>query len=136
FAEARQLAEQALELLPPDAAGLVAAQVVHGWALVGLGATAAATGPLRAAVRRCTASGDGALLASAQLALGRALRRQGDSRAADDHLAQTLALATEHGLPRLRRAALRELCTLHSELDDAGSALPYLQAYIADELDR
>jgi diguanylate cyclase (GGDEF)-like protein len=36
----------------------------------------------------------------------------------------------------LRRAALRELCTLHSELDDAGRALPYLQAYIADELDR
>jgi diguanylate cyclase (GGDEF)-like protein len=136
FAEGRQLAEQALRLLPPDAPGLVAAQVVHGWALVGLGETAAATGPLRAAVRRCSATGDRALLASAQLALGRALRRQGDSRAADDHLAQTLALASEHGLPRLRRAALRELCTLHSELDDAGRALPYLQAYIADELDR
>jgi diguanylate cyclase (GGDEF)-like protein len=36
----------------------------------------------------------------------------------------------------VRRAALRELCTLHSELDDAGRALPYLQAYISDELDR
>ena len=33
-------------------------------------------------------------------------------------------------------AALRELCTLHAELDDAGRALPYLQAYLADELDR
>jgi diguanylate cyclase (GGDEF)-like protein len=136
FTEARRLAEQALRLLPPDAPGLLDAQVVHGWALVGLGESAAAAGPLRAAVRRCSASGDRALLASAQLALGRALRRQGDSRGADDHLTQTLELATEHGLPRLRRAALRELCTLHSELDDAGRALPYLQAYVADELDR
>src|SRR3712207_8316475 len=36
----------------------------------------------------------------------------------------------------MRRAALRELCTLHAELDDAGRALPYLQSYLADELDR
>src|SRR3712207_5671170 len=36
----------------------------------------------------------------------------------------------------MRRAALRELCTLHAELDDAARALPYLQAYLADELDR
>ena len=78
FAEARRLAEQALELLPPDAPGLVAAQVVHGWALVGLGEHAAATGPLRAAVRITSATADRAQLASAQLALGRALRRQGD----------------------------------------------------------
>jgi diguanylate cyclase (GGDEF)-like protein len=28
------------------------------------------------------------------------------------------------------------LCTLHAELDDAGRALPYLQAYLNDELDR
>ena len=57
-------------------------------------------------------------------------------KAADEHLVAALDLATEHGLPRLRRAALRELCTLHAELDDAGRALPYLQAYLADELDR
>ena len=56
--------------------------------------------------------------------------------AADEHLVSALTLATEHGLPRLRRAALRELCTLHAELDDAGRALPYLQAYLSDELDR
>ncbi len=136
FAEARALAEQALAQLPPDAEGVVAAQVVHGWALVGLGEHAAATGPLRAAVRTSSARGDRALLASALLALGRALRRQGDGRGADQQLAKALALATEHGLPRLRRAALRELCTLHAELDDAGRALPYLQAYLADELDR
>jgi diguanylate cyclase (GGDEF)-like protein len=136
FAEARRMAERALELLPPEEPGVVAAQVVHGWALVGLGEHGAATGPLRAAVRITSAAADRALLSSAQLALGRALRRQGDGRGADEHLTQALALSTEHGLPRVRRAALRELCTLHSELDDAGRALPYLQAYIADELDR
>jgi diguanylate cyclase (GGDEF)-like protein len=136
FTESRRLAEQALAQLPPDADGLVAAQVVHGAALVGLGEHAAATGPLRAAVRIASATGDRALLASALLALGRALRRQGDGRGADEQLAKALSLATEHGLPRLRRSALRELCTLHAELDDAGRALPYLQAYLADELDR
>ncbi|MGY1604015.1 diguanylate cyclase domain-containing protein [Geodermatophilus sp. SYSU D00815] len=136
FAEARRMAERALELLPPEEPGVVAAQVVHGWALVGLGEQAAATGPLRAAVRITSARADRALLSSAQLALGRALRRQGDGRGADEHLTQALGLATEHGLPRVRRAVLRELCTLHSELDDAGRALPYLQAYISDELDR
>src|SRR3954454_23445368 len=136
FAEARRMAERALELLPPEEPGVVAAQVVHGWALVGLGEHAAATGSLRAAVRIPSATADRALLSSAQLALGRALRRQGDGRGADEHLTQALALATEHGLPRVRRAALRELCTLHSELNDAGRALPYLQAYTADELDR
>ena len=137
FAEARRLAEDALALLPPEAGeAVVAAQVVHGWALVGLGEHAAAAGPLRAAVRITSATGDRALLAAALLALGRALRRQGDGGGADDQLAKALALATEHGLPRLRRAALRELCTLHAELDDAGRALPYLQAYLADELDR
>ncbi|SEP28356.1 diguanylate cyclase domain-containing protein [Trujillonella endophytica] len=137
FAEARRLAEDALALLPPEAAdAVVAAQVVHGWALVGLGEHAAAAGPLRAAVRITSATGDRALLAAALLALGRALRRQGDGGGADEQLAKALALATEHGLPRLRRAALRELCTLHAELDDAGRALPYLQAYLADELDR
>ncbi len=137
FAEARRLAEDALALLPPEAGeAVVTAQVVHGWALVGLGEHAAAAGPLRAAVRITSATGDRALLAAALLALGRALRRQGDGRGADDQLAKALALSTEHGLPRLRRAALRELCTLHAELDDAGRALPYLQAYLADELDR
>ncbi|SFF64987.1 diguanylate cyclase domain-containing protein [Blastococcus tunisiensis] len=136
FAEARLLAEKALELLPPDSPGLVPAQVVHGWALVGLGEHAAAVGPLRAAVRVTSATADRAQLASAQLALGRALRRQGDVSEADEHLVSALSLATEHGLPRLRRAALRELCTLHAELDDAGRALPYLQAYLSDELDR
>ncbi|WP_245743767.1 diguanylate cyclase domain-containing protein [Geodermatophilus poikilotrophus] len=136
FAEARTLAEQALTLLPPESAeAVVAAQVVHGWALVGLGEHAAAAGPLRAAVHATTA-GDRAVHAAALLALGRALRRQGNGRDADEQLAQALATATEHGLPRLRRAALRELCTLHAELDDAGRALPYLQAYLADELDR
>ena len=136
FAEARQLAERALELLPPEHAGVVTAQVVHGWALVGLGEHAAAVGPLRAAVRITSATADRAQLASAQLALGRALRRQGDVTQADEHLVSALNLATEHGLPRLRRSALRELCTLHAELDDAGRALPYLQAYLSDELDR
>jgi diguanylate cyclase (GGDEF)-like protein len=136
FAEARRLAEQALELLPPDCPGIVAAQVVHGWALVGLGEQVAATGPLRAAVRLTSATADRAQLASAQLALGRALRRQGEGTSADEHLVSALNLATEDGLPRLRRAALRELCTLHAELDDAGRALPYLQAYLSDELDR
>ncbi|WP_233517607.1 diguanylate cyclase domain-containing protein [Geodermatophilus marinus] len=137
FAEARELAERALELLPPEAADAVlAAQVVHGGALVGLGEHAAAAGPLRAAVRTATASGDRALQAAALLALGRALRRQGDGTGADRQLARALALATEHGLARVRRAALRELCTLHAERDDAGRALPYLQAYLADELER
>ena len=136
FAEARGLAEEALRLLPPQAPGVVAAQIVHGWALVGLGEHNAATGPLRAAVRITSAADDRAQRAAAQLALGRTLRRQGDSAGADEHLVSTLQLATEHGLPRLRRAALRELCTLHAELDDAGRALPYLQAYLADELDR
>ncbi|MGY1745314.1 diguanylate cyclase domain-containing protein [Blastococcus sp. SYSU D00695] len=137
FTEARRLAEDALALLPPEAAdAVVAAQVVHGWALVGLGEHTAAAGPLRAAVRITSATGDRGLLAAALLALGRALRRQGDAAGADEQLATALALATEHGLPRLRRAALRELCTLHAELDDAGRALPYLQAYLADELDR
>src|SRR5215212_6512627 len=51
FAEARRLAEQALALLPPESTSIVAAQVVHGWALVGLAEHAAAVGPLRAAVR-------------------------------------------------------------------------------------
>src|SRR5215204_5043000 len=78
FAEARRLAERALELLPPEAPGIVAAQIVHGWALVGLGEHTAATGQLRAAVRITSASADRAQLASAQLALGRALRRQAD----------------------------------------------------------
>jgi diguanylate cyclase (GGDEF)-like protein len=136
FAEARTLAERALELLPPESPGIVTAQVVHGWALVGLDEHTAAVGPLRAAVRITSATADRAQLASAQLALGRALRRQGDVGEADEHLVSALTLATEHGLPRLRRAALRELCTLHAELDDAGRALPYLQAYLSDELDR
>ncbi|MCW2683715.1 MAG: diguanylate cyclase, partial [Blastococcus sp.] len=136
FAEARRLAERALELLPPEAPGIVTAQVVHGWALVGLDEHAAAVGPLRAAVRITSATADRAQLASAQLALGRALRRQSDVEGADENLVCALTLATEHGLPRLRRAALRELCTLHAELDDAGRALPYLQAYLSDELDR
>ena len=130
FAEARQFAEEALALLPPESPGVVTAQIVHGWALVGLGEHAAAVGQLRAAVRITSATADRAQLASARLALGRALRRQGDGAAADEHLVAALTLATEHGLPRLRRAALRELCTLHAELDDAGSALPYLQAYL------
>ncbi|MCW2705906.1 MAG: Diguanylate cyclase [Blastococcus sp.] len=136
FADARRFAEEALALLPPESPGVVTAQVVHGWALVGLDEYAAAIGPLRAAVRITSATADRAQLASAQLALGRALRRQGGGDAADEHLVSALTLATEHGLPRLRRAALRELCTLHAELDDAGSALPYLQAYLSDELDR
>ena len=109
---------------------------MHGWALVGLDEHAAAIGPLRAAVRITSASADRAQLASAQLALGRALRRQGAVGEADEHLVSALTLATEHGLPRLRRAALRELCTLHAERNDAGRALPYLQAYLSDELDR
>jgi diguanylate cyclase (GGDEF)-like protein len=134
FARARELAERALAQLPDGDPGVLDAQVVRGWSLVGLGESAAAIALLRDAV--AAAAQDRALLASAELGLGRALRRSGAPRDADDHLAAALALATEHGLPRLRRAALRELCTLHAELDDAARALPYLQAYLADELDR
>ncbi|MBJ7453130.1 MAG: diguanylate cyclase, partial [Blastococcus sp.] len=83
FAEARALAEEALQLLPPEAPGVVAAQIVHGWALVGLGEHPAATGPLRAAVRITSAADDRAQRAAAQLALGRTLRRQGDSAGAE-----------------------------------------------------
>ncbi|MCZ2817194.1 diguanylate cyclase domain-containing protein [Modestobacter sp. VKM Ac-2984] len=136
FAEARDLAVRALGQLHPGVPGLLDAQVVHGWALVGLGEHAAARSLLTSVVSAADRADDRALLASAELGLGRALRRSGDPRAADDHLATALATATEHGLPRLRRAALRELCTLHAELDDAARALPYLQAYLADELDR
>lgn len=142
FAESRALADRALAELPVGDPRRVQAQVVHGWALVGLGECPAAVAPLRQAVA-LTSEDDRGLLASAELALGRALRRSGSLvgdtarvRSADDHLAHALALATEHGLPRLRRSALRELCTLHAELDDAARALPYLQAYLADELDR
>jgi diguanylate cyclase (GGDEF)-like protein len=100
---------------------------------VGLGEHRTATELLQDAAR----DADGAeLLTSARLALGRALRRDGERKAADVHLVAALDMATGHGLPRLRRAALRELCTLHADLDDAGRALPYLQAYLADELDR
>jgi diguanylate cyclase (GGDEF)-like protein len=134
FAEARELADRALAQLPAGTAGALDAQVVRGWALVGLGEHPAAAALLRRVV--AAAAEDRALLASAELGLGRALRRSGEPREADDHLATALALATEHGLARLRRAALRELCTLHAELDDAARALPYLQAYLADELDR
>ncbi|WP_138733806.1 diguanylate cyclase domain-containing protein, partial [Modestobacter excelsi] len=136
FGQARALAERALDQLPAGDPAVLDAQVVRGWALVGGGEHAAATALLRGVVGAAAASADRALLSSAELGLGRALRRSGEPRAADDHLASALALATEHGLPRLRRAALRELCTLHAELDDAARALPYLQAYLADELDR
>ncbi len=135
FVHARALSARALEALPPEGPATVNARVVHGWALVGTGEHAAAA-ELLSATLGSTAQDDPAQRASAQLGLGRALRRQGDSAAADDHLASALAVATEHGLPRLRRSALRELCTLHAELDDAARALPYLQAYLADELDR
>jgi diguanylate cyclase (GGDEF)-like protein len=107
--------------------------VLRGWALVGLGEHRTAAELLQDAVRE---SDETALQTSARLALGRALRRDDDPKAADEHLVTALDLATAHGLPRLRRAALRELCTLHAELDDAGRALPYLQAYLSDELDR
>jgi diguanylate cyclase (GGDEF)-like protein len=136
FTQARELAERALDQLPAGRPGVLDAQVVRAWSLVGAGQHAPAASLLRSLVGAASASEDRALLASAELGLGRALRRSGEPRAADDHLATALALATEHGLPRLRRAALRELCTLHAELDDAGRALPYLQAYLADELDR
>jgi diguanylate cyclase (GGDEF)-like protein len=133
FAEARELASVALELVPPGAPGRPAAEVLRGWALVGLGEYRTAVELLQDAVRE---SDETALKTSARLALGRALRRDDDPKAADEHLVAALDLATAHGLPRLRRAALRELCTLHAELDDAGRALPYLQAYLSDELDR
>jgi len=136
FAEARALAVETLAGLPADDPHRPTAEVVLGAALVGLGEHAEAAGTLARVVGALPADQDRALLASAELALGRALRRQGEGTAADDHLARALALATEHGLPRLRRAALRELCTLHADLDDAVRALPYLQAYLADELDR
>ncbi|WP_235564557.1 diguanylate cyclase [Modestobacter sp. Leaf380] len=136
FAEALALAERAQDELPTGDPRRVAAEVVLGWALVGLGECADAVPALRHAVTVTAADGDRGLLASALLALGRALRRQGLGTEADEPLAQSLALATEHGLPRLRRSALRELCTLHADLDDAVRALPYLQAYLADELDR
>jgi len=136
FVQARTLAEQALDRLPAGHPGVLDAQTVRGWALVGLSQHAAAADLLRSVVAAAGATQDHALTASAELGLGRALRRSGRPRDADDHLAGALALSTENGLPRLRRAALRELCTLHAELDDAARALPYLQAYLADELDR
>ena len=80
FADARRLRRGGAGAAPPESPGVVPAQVVHGWALVGLGEHAAAIGPLRAAVRITSATADRAQLASAQLALGRALRRQGDGR--------------------------------------------------------
>jgi diguanylate cyclase (GGDEF)-like protein len=133
FSEARALAAVALELVPPRAPCRAAAEVLRGWALVGLGEYRTAAELLQDSVRESDGS---SLQTSARLALGRALRRDDDAKAADEHLVTALDLATEHGLPRLRRAALRELCTLHAELDDAGRALPYLQAYLADELER
>ncbi|MEI4273968.1 diguanylate cyclase [Klenkia sp. LSe6-5] len=136
FAQARDLAEETLAGMPADDPHRPTAEVVLGSALVGLGEHAEAATTLQRVVAAVPADQDRALLASAELALGRALRRQDDGPAADDHLAHALSLATEHGLPRLRRAALRELCTLHADLDDAVRALPYLQAYLADELDR
>ncbi|SCX40717.1 diguanylate cyclase (GGDEF) domain-containing protein [Klenkia marina] len=136
FAEARALAEETLAGLPDDDPHRPTAEVVLGSAQVGLGEHAEAVTTLTRVVGSLPADQDRALLASAELALGRALRRQDRGTDADDHLARALALATEHGLPRLRRAALRELCTLHADLDDAVRALPYLQAYLADELDR
>ncbi|WP_235928093.1 diguanylate cyclase domain-containing protein [Goekera deserti] len=135
FTSARTLSARALEVLPAEGPATVAAQVVHGWALVGTGRYDEAGQLLTSAVARTTAE-DAGLLASARLALGRALRRQGDVPGADEHLAAALELSTEHGLARLRRSSLRELCTLHAEQDDAARALPYLQAYLADELDR
>ncbi len=136
FAEARALAEESLAGLPEGDPHRPNAEVVLGSALVGLGEHDAAVTTLQRVVAAVPAAQDRALLAAAELALGRALRRQDRGVDADDHLAHALALATEHGLPRLRRAALRELCTLHADLDDAARALPYLQAYLADELDR
>jgi diguanylate cyclase (GGDEF)-like protein len=136
FAHARELADRALGQLAAGDPAVLDAQVVLGWALIGAGEHATAAALLRSVVRTASAAEDRGLLASAELGLGRALRRSGEPRSADDHLAAALALATEHGLSRLRRAALRELCTLHAELDDAARALPYLQAYLADELDR
>ncbi|WP_242658133.1 diguanylate cyclase domain-containing protein [Klenkia brasiliensis] len=136
FAEARALAEESLAGLAEDDPHRPTAEVVLGSALVGLGEHDAAVAVLQRVAGTVPASEDRALLAAAELALGRALRRQGRGADADDHLALALALATEQGLPRLRRAALRELCTLHADLDDAARALPYLQAYLADELDR
>ncbi len=133
FAEARTLAATALDLLRPGAPGRRAAEVLQGWAMVGLGEHRAAVELLQDAVRETS---DPSLLTSAELALGRGLRRDGECKAADEHLVAALDLATEQGLPRMRRAALRELCTLHADLDDAGRALPYLQSYLADELDR
>ncbi len=136
FTQARTLAVETLAGLPADDPHRSTAEVVLGAALVGLGEHDAAVPALQRVVGQLSAEQDRALLASAELALGRALRRQDQGTAADDHLAHALSLSTEHGLPRLRRAALRELCTLHADLDDAARALPYLQAYLADELDR
>ncbi|WP_229827678.1 diguanylate cyclase domain-containing protein [Klenkia taihuensis] len=136
FTEARALAEESLAGLPEGDPHRPTAEVVLGSALVGLGEHDAAVATLQRVVAAVPAAQDRALLAAAELALGRALRRQDRGTDADDHLAHALALATEHGLPRLRRSALRELCTLHADLDDAARALPYLQAYLADELDR
>ncbi|MCO7218441.1 diguanylate cyclase domain-containing protein [Klenkia sp. PcliD-1-E] len=136
FTEARALAQESLAGLPEGDPHRPGAEVVLGSALVGLGEHDAAVATLERVVAAVPAAQDRALLAAAELALGRALRRQDRGADADDHLAHALALATEHGLPRLRRSALRELCTLHADLDDAARALPYLQAYLADELDR
>ena len=137
FAEARRFAEEALALLPPD---VPRRRRPRRSCTAGRWSGSASTPPRSARCAPPSASPRPPPTApssprrgwrSAGRCAGRAT-----AAAADEHLVAALTLATEHGLPRLRRAALRELCTLHAELDDAGSALPYLQAYLSDELDR
>ncbi|MFC7574432.1 hypothetical protein ACFQX8_19990 [Klenkia terrae] len=99
FTQARTLAVETLAGLPADDPHRPTAEVVLGAALVGLGEHDAAVTALQRVVGQIPAEQDRALLASAELALGRALRRQGNGTAADDHLAHALALSTEHGLP-------------------------------------
>ena len=137
FAEARALAEEALQLLPPEAPGR---RRRADRARLGAGRPGRARRRDRAAarrrphhLRRRRPRPAGRRAAGARPDAAPPGRRR---RAPTSTWSPRSHLATEHGLPRLRRAALRELCTLHAELDDAGRALPYLQAYLADELDR
>ena len=100
FAEARSLAEQALELLPP---GRRRAWSPPRWCTAGRWSGWAR--PPRPPAR-CAPPSAGAARSATALCWPRRSWRwaapcagRANSRAADDHLTQTLALATEHGLP-------------------------------------
>ncbi|WP_324275430.1 GGDEF domain-containing protein [Blastococcus brunescens] len=135
FAEARRLAEQALALLPGEPRDRDRA----GRARLGAGGAGRARRGHRSPPRRRPDHlGDRRPRAAGVGATGPRTRAAPAGRRVRGRRAPGLRAEPGHRArpARLRRAALRELCTLHAELDDAGRALPYLQAYLSDELDR